>query len=317
MAPVVEATGLAVRDRPAGLAFAVASRRGAVEMPDVVAGATGVTLRLIRPGSIEGQLVGFDAPPRVHARQMTAALQIGNEAIVDGDHFTITGLTPGTYVVEALGAGRNAGQSVTVKPGAVTRVKLESQGQGRVRGTVTDFTTGAPMPGMNCFAAQSMGGQAGDITPGQNQPSAANATDASGAFDIPAPIGKARVMCFPQDGSTSVAGGDADVAADHPGSIALKTVRALPPPSDVGFRIKGLTLPLVIASVDADGPAKAAGLAPGDLVVSIDGATVAGLLPGGAMMLAWNHRPGSTLVLGVTRNGAPLSIKIAVKAPAN
>ncbi len=322
MLPSVRAAGdgtFSIGDLAPGsyLLHAHAADGSEVEMPDVVAGTTGVTLRLIRPGSIEGQLVGFDAPPRVHARQMTASLQIGNEAIVEGDHFTITGLTPGTYVVEALGAGRNAGQSVTVKPGAVTRVKLESQGQGRVRGTVTDFATGAPVPGMNCFAAQSMGGQAGDIVPGQNQPSAANATDASGAFDIPAPIGKARVMCFPGGNGTSVAGGDTDVAADRPGSIALETVKALPPPSDVGFRIKGLTLPLVIASVDADGPAKAAGLVAGDLVVSIDGASVAGLLPGGAMMLAWNHRPGSTLVLGVTRNGAPLSIKIPVKAPAN
>ena len=62
-----------------------------------------------------------------------------------------------------------------------------------------------------------------------------------------------------------------DTAAGTPGTIALKAVRQVPPPSDVGFRIKPLTLPLVIAAVDADGPAKAGGLAVGDIVTSIDG----------------------------------------------
>jgi carboxyl-terminal processing protease len=67
--------------------------------------------------------------------------------------------------------------------------------------------------------------------------------------------------------------------------------------------------------VDASGPAKAAGLAIGDRLVSIDGAPVTGLLPGAAMMLAWNKRPGATLALGVERNGTPLTIKIVpVKA---
>jgi S1-C subfamily serine protease len=124
-------------------------------------------------------------------------------------------------------------------------------------------------------------------------------------------------MCFSQDGSFSAAGGDVDVAAGAPGTIALKAVRAIPPPSHVGYRIKPLTLPLVIASVDADGPAAAGGLAPGDIVTSIDGQSVAGLLPAGAMMLAWNHRPGTTLVVGVERGGAAKTIKIVVAEAAN
>jgi protocatechuate 3,4-dioxygenase beta subunit len=285
-----------------------------VELADVPAGTKGVELRLVRPGSIEGELVGFTSTPRVHARQITAQLQIGNEAVIEGNRFSITGLTPGKYIIEALGTDQNAGQSVTVKAGQSTRVKLESKGRGTLTGTLTEFSSGAPIAGMACVAAQSMGGQAGDIT---GQPTPQNMTDAKGAFTIPAPIGKTRVMCFPSDGGYSAAGGDVDIPATGSATIALKAVRALPPPSDVGFRIKPLTLPLVIASVDADGPAKAGGLAVGDIVVSVDGQSVAGLLPAGAMMLAWNHRPGATLTLGIERAGAAMSIKIVAKPPEN
>ena len=120
-------------------------------------------------------------------------------------------------------------------------------------------------------------------------------------------------MCFPPDQSYSVAGGDIEVAATGPARIDLKAVKAEPPPSEPGFRIRGLILPLVIAIVDPTGPAKAAGLAPGDKLLTIDGVSTAGLLPSGAMMLAFNKRPGTTLTLGIERNGAPLTVKIAVE----
>lgn len=284
-----------------------------VEVTDIAAGTKGVTLRLVRPGSIEGTIVGFSQTPRVAAHQVTAELRIGNEAVVEGNRFTITGLTPGKYTVEAHGRQESAGQSVIVKAGAVAKVTLESKGRGSVQGRVTELGTNTPVRGMQCVAAQSMDGQSGDA----GGPNPNNKTDATGAFTIPAPIGKVRVMCFSSDNSFSVAGGDTEVTADKPGTIELRAVRAVPPPSDVGFRIKPMTLPLVIATVDAGGPAKAGGLAVGDIVTSIDGQSVAGLLPGGAMMLAWNHRPGTTVTVGVERNGAPHSIKIVAQAPAN
>ncbi|MGE0396715.1 MAG: sigma-70 family RNA polymerase sigma factor [Kofleriaceae bacterium] len=282
------------------------------EILDVEAGRQDVVIKVIRPGAIEGTIANFTSPPRVHARQLTAELQLGNDAVLEGNSFSITGLAPGRYVVEALAGDENAGQSVEVKSGAVTKVKLESKGKGFVEGTVTDFTTKQPLAGFSCVAAQSMGGQSGDWANAPATPE--NTTDAKGAFKIPAPIGKARVMCFYSDNTYSVAGGDADVSAAG-GKIELKSVKAEPPPSDPGFRIKPLTLPLVIAVVDASGPAKAAGLQIGDKLVTIDGAPVNGLLPGGAMMLAWNKKPGAKLVLGVDRGGVTKTIEIVpVKA---
>jgi hypothetical protein len=286
-----------------------------VELADINAGASNVVLHLVRPGSIEGKIVGFTSTPRVHARQLTATLVVGNEAVIEGDKFTITGLTPGKYVVEALAGDESDGESVTVKSGAATTVTLESRGRGMVEGTVTEFGNTTPIPGMTCSAAQSMSGQSGDLA--QTAPTAGSTTDARGVFKIPAPIGKARVVCFSSDGTFSVAGGDTEVTATVPGKIALQAVRAVPPPSEPGFRIKPLTVPLVIASVDPQGTAKAAGLLPGDRVVTIDGASVAGLLPGGAMMLAWNHRPSTTVIVGIDRGGTRQLIKIPVTAPTN
>ena len=34
-------------------------------------------------------------------------------------------------------------------------------------------------------------------------------------------------------------------------------------------------------------------------------------------MLAWNHRPGTTLTVGVERNGAPVTVKIVVAEAEN
>jgi len=62
------------------------------------------------------------------------------------------------------------------------------------------------------------------------------------------------------------------------------------------------------------GPAgPAAGIAPGDRVATIDGQSLQGMLPDGAMFLLFNHRPGSTITLGLERRGATRTAKITVR----
>jgi hypothetical protein len=280
------------------------------EIFGVASGAKGVEVKLIRPGAIEGTLVGFATSPVVQARTLTPDLVMGNTAVVEGDHFTITGLTPGKYTVEAQAGDEHDGVSVEVKTGMTEKITLKSRGRGSLVAHVTEFGTKTPMTNMSCTATLSMGGQAGQVTQ-------QTALDAKGNVTLAAPVGKVRVMCFSPDGSTSAAGGDVDVAAGTPASIDLYAVRAQPPPCDPGYRITPLTLPLQIGSVDPQGPAKASGLQPGDKLVSIDGVSTAGLLPVGAMMLAWNHKPGSTLTLGLDRNGTPVTVKIVVAKQSN
>ena len=79
-------------------------------------------------------------------------------------------------------------------------------------------------------------------------------------------------------------------------------------PGDAGFMIAPDHLPLTVAQV---GPT-AAGLLVGDHVVAIDGASLQGLLPDGAMFLVMNHRPGTTVTIGIERNGEARTLKIPV-----
>lgn len=87
-------------------------------------------------------------------------------------------------------------------------------------------------------------------------------------------------------------------------------------PGDAGFMIAPVLLPVIVGDVLPNGPAAAAGLRVGDRVVTIDDVSVQGLLPDGAMFLVANHRPGTVVTLGISRDGTVQTIKIPVgKSP--
>jgi S1-C subfamily serine protease len=52
----------------------------------------------------------------------------------------------------------------------------------------------------------------------------------------------------------------------------------------------------------------------GDRVVTIDGAPVQGLLPAGAMTLVGDHKPGTTVSVGIDRGGTPVTLELPVTA---
>jgi RNA polymerase sigma factor (sigma-70 family) len=282
------------------------------EIMHIAAGTKDLVVKLVRPGAIEGTFTGFSSVPVIRARTLTADLSMGNDGIIEGNKFTISGLTPGKYAVEATAGDQRDAVSVVVKSGVTTPIELQARNRGKLTARVMEFGTNKPIPTMNCLAAMSVGGQA--TTPDGQQ---TTPTDAKGVATLTANVGKVRVMCFSPDGAFSAAGGDTDVTANGVANIDLFSVKPLPPPSDLGFRITPITLPLTIAQVDPQGPAQGSGLQAGDKLVSIDGTPVAGLLPIGAMMLAWNHRPNTTLTLGVDRAGTSLTVKIVVAKQAN
>jgi S1-C subfamily serine protease len=86
-------------------------------------------------------------------------------------------------------------------------------------------------------------------------------------------------------------------------------------PGDAGFKIRPIVLPLVVNDVAPSGPAATQGMKAGDILVTIDGASLQGLLPMGAGFLIGNHKPGSVVIIGVERNGTALTFKIPVVAP--
>ena len=271
-----------------------------------------VTIKLSRAGGIEGTLVGFSTTPLVETNTLTADLHIGGTAVVDGNTFSQTGLPPGKYTVEAKAGVEVDGAAVDVRSGETAHVTLTNRGSGHVEGTVTELGTKAPVAGMRCDGNLSMGGQMGPSPPDESRQTF---TDAAGHFSLATPTGHVRVFCFnPTGGPLSVAGADIDVTAGAVPHVDLLSVRAafgIPQPN-VGFDVRPLNLPIEVNTVEPGGPAAAAGIAPDDHIVTVDGQSLQGLLPQGVSFLLLNHHVGSTITLALERAGVSRTAKLVV-----
>jgi S1-C subfamily serine protease len=152
---------------------------------------------------------------------------------------------------------------------------------------------------------------------GPSDPAQSGFSDEKGAFAMTAPLGKVRVFCFSPGGGMSVAGTDVEVTTQAPAVAQVYAVanKFGATPGDAGFKIRPIVLPLVVNDVAPSGPAATQGMKAGDILVTIDGASLQGLLPMGAGFLIGNHKPGSVVIIGVERNGTALTFKIPVVAP--
>jgi hypothetical protein len=224
-------------------------------------------------------------------------------AVVDGNTFSIPGLRPGHYTIEARAGAEDDGEAVDVKSGETAHVALKSRGVGRVEGTIFEYGTTTPVVGMRCSATLSMGGQ---MSAGLGDRGEQVFSDAAGHFAVTAPLGRVRVFCFDSDGAGRSPGGtDVDVAATGTPPVTLYSVRPTfgTTASEPGLRVQGMTLPITVLRVDPAGPAAATGIHAGDHLVSIDGGGLDGVLPVGAGFLMINHAPGTTMTLGVEHSG--------------
>jgi hypothetical protein len=286
---------------------------GEADAYNIAAGAENVALVLVRAGAIEGTLVGFSSAPAVFLRTLTPDLFIGGNPIVEGTRFWQTGLRPGKYAVEARAGGEIDGTSVEIKSGQTAKITLTSRGNGKVQGHLYEFGTKTPLAGFRCDANLSMAGEMGGPPP---DPSKSGNPDDKGFFAMSAPIGMVRVFCFPQDvAGLTVAGTDVEVTKAQPANVEVYAVRIKPASAGyAGIRIRPVTLPLVINSVDPNTAAAQQGIKAGERVVAIDGASLAGILPMGAMTLIGNHKPGTTVTIGIDRGGTVTTFKLPVTA---
>ena len=85
-------------------------------------------------------------------------------------------------------------------------------------------------------------------------------------------------------------------------------------PSEPGLKLQPATLPVTVLRVDPSGPAAAAGIQPGDHLVSIDGGSLDGLLPLSVWYLLVDHAPGSSAVLGLERAGTARQVSLKLGA---
>lgn len=274
------------------------------EVHAITAGTSGVEIKLVRPGAIAGTLAGFTGTVWVLAGIELRGETDVHEGKVDGDRFTISGLKPGNYTVQALVDGVQLdGAAVDVRAGATATVALRARPRATIEGRVNELGGGAPIADMACRVSLVMGGREGAYVSGVRIP----LTDANGRFSISAPVGRVRVTCSFNSSTWSDAGGDFDVAATGSTSVEVFAVKQVSPPSNPGFGLQPTVVPPTVSAVIPKSE-----VAAGDQLVTIDGTLVTNLSPGAAMMLASNHRSGTPLVLQVVRAGNPLTLRIAI-----
>ena len=301
--------GFEIRDLARGTyrVHAHAADGGDGVVNDVTAGGDPVTVKLARPGAIDGTLTGFATPPIVTATLATVFTE--SLATVDGTSFSIAGLSPGRYAVKAVAGADMDAATVDVKSGETAHVALKSHGTGRVEGAIYEYGTTTPLVAARCDVGMAIGG--GNFAA---DPSRQTFADGAGHFALEAPIGHARLVCISPEPPWSGAGAEIDISAGQVASHTLYSVRPTftTTTGSIGLKLQPLTFPITVASIDPHGPAAAAGIQVGDHVLSIDGGALDGLLPIGAWYLIINHAAGSSVTLGIERGGATRQVTVPV-----
>ena len=143
-------------------------------------------------GNVEGALAGFEEPPVVLARDLSAS-QL-TPGLVEGSTFRLS-LPAGSYLVTAMNTKEGDAQRVEVKEGATTKVTMTSHGHGILAGQVLEHVSRQPVAGMVCHTVLSAEGRGGvtnwDIETAPH-------TDGSGRFtDEQSPAGELEaVTCW-------------------------------------------------------------------------------------------------------------------------
>ncbi|HMG21819.1 MAG TPA: PDZ domain-containing protein, partial [Kofleriaceae bacterium] len=287
-----------------------ADDREAIASP-VAAGARDVALRLAAASAIEVALVGFATTPAVDAER-AGELQ-NRRGSVDGARAVITGLVPGRYIVTAHNPQELDAAVVDLAAGATGRVTLTSHGSARVTATVRNFTTGAPVAGMQCLVYPTAGGMLG-AEPAWDL-SAAPSTDAEGQAVIdPAPAGPIAVYCYQPAAGLSSARALLELAPGARAEAQLLTVHLEPPGAgDLGAELDQ-GYPIAITSVRDDGPAARAGLRAGDQLVALDGVPIEQLSKGGVQFWVRSCRVGARITVTVQRGTDAHTVPVVIGA---
>jgi protocatechuate 3,4-dioxygenase beta subunit len=204
-----------------------------------------------------------------------------------GGAWSLAELPAGTYKVKVGAGGGSAEVEAKMTAGEdTTGLRVELVPKVTVRGTVVDLD-GKPVPGLSISVSD------GGAAYGSGDEKKLNITDDAGRYEVAqAPTGKVRISAGPQNWNSddyqhtsmwSVIAASESVVELPPMRVTKKRVKQGETAGDLGFVLKHaepgadpLTVRCVVAVVRPGGPASAAGLVPGDEVVSVDGNDVVG-----------------------------------------
>ncbi|MCC6552756.1 MAG: carboxypeptidase regulatory-like domain-containing protein [Polyangiaceae bacterium] len=287
-----------------------------------------VTITIQRTASISGTLSApGGAPPehfRIRLANPAAALFREESFLFTGGAWAIRDVPEGKYEISADAPEGTATAEITLAAGEQRGdVALRLSARVAVTGQVVSLEDGAPLAGVRVLAFPRRG--MAPPTPSMED----HVTDPAGHFEISrVPAGLLMVVAAPadpRDSDRDPAQMQLDVqpgAVTDLGRIPMAKRRLKPGelPGDLGFSLKD-SMPyaapgarsLEVGAVRPDGPAAAAALQAGDLIVSVDGYDVTGKM--GYLYGTLTMVPeGTRVTLGVAR-GASVPI-VAAKMPA-
>ncbi|MFT3698841.1 MAG: sigma-70 family RNA polymerase sigma factor [Kofleriaceae bacterium] len=274
---------------------------GQAVVDNVPAKTLDVRVVLDRSAMIEGDLVGFDDSPSISA---TNHFDHARLATVDGTHFEIHGLRPGTYSVTAQDHRGADVQTVTVRAGVSTKLTMRARGTGTIEVHATELGTGAPVVNARVIPIPVTNG----MGPWWNGDQTA-ITDAAGVAVMTAPVGTVRVYCRATDKDSP---GIRDVVVTEGAHVVVTTVSVPDAPGgagDPGFTMLDDQLPPTVISVRGD-PATHAGIEVGDVILTVDGVPANDVGSAGVQQLLSNHAHGSTAQLVVARGSTRVTVAL-------
>jgi hypothetical protein len=276
------------------------------------AGASGVSIKIERPGAIDGTLVGFPQPPVVYATLAGTDGKLKAGA-VDGATFKVAGLSPGRYIVDAQTTYEGDAQIVEIRAGETVKLVMTAKGRGTIDATVLDFRTRAPVPGVSCHVLMTAEGTRGAT---YWDPAIAPKSDARGHLSLdPAPAGNVTIACIAPSFQISPPSVELRLAPLGTASVKLYTVEAK---EGGGYGTAGMsfdwqvTAPRVIAVAPNSSAAKV-GILPGDLVVAVDGVSVTELNGAAMMLMIDDHPIGTNVVVTITRGAEKKTVTVQIE----
>ena len=266
--------------------------------PSIAAGSTSATITVMRPAVIEGTLAGFSAQPSIYAHRIGESTSVSAQA--NGTAFRFTGLTPGSYLVNAQTTSEGDAQLVELHPGDKAKITLTSRGRGAIDATVLDFRTRTPIAGAKCQTTLSIGDE---LATSSWDLASAPTTDATGHVAIdPTPAGSVAVVCMMPVARWSAPSAHLALAPAARATVRLYSVKLIPElPGSIGLQLNPHVTPPRVVSVVPRSSAAKAGIVAGDLVVAVNGSDVEELNGSGAENLIDSYPLGGDVAVTIRR----------------
>jgi hypothetical protein len=229
-------------------------------------------------------------------------------ASVNGDRFSIRGLSPASYEVRTGGVDEGDDVVVQVQAGQIVQARLSSRGSASLSGRVFDFQTKAPLAGMGCVSWF----QNGLFRVVRPLPGVAW-TDDNGHFDIAnMPAGAVGITCW--NDQTDYSDGIVALTLERGKHIDVEVpvVRGTNSPrADYGMNLDNTYRVPIVGAVTPASAADRGGVRRGDLIVGVDGSDVTALSFSGVNHLIEAHAPGDPLTIVVARGGRTTTLRLA------